>query len=126
VREAVGDFDEMLAIVHDTDYCWRLQLAGFRIVFVPEALVHIRFRATRRALVRQARDYGRAEVSLYARYRDRGMEPLRFRDPLRAWALLGLRLPRLFRAGARERWLWKLGHRVGRAQASMHHRIFAF
>jgi len=125
VYETVGDFDEMLAIVHDTDYCWRLQLAGFRIAFVPQAVVHIRFRATRRELLRQALDYGRAEVSLYARYRDRGMTSFRLKDSLRAWALLGLRLPRLLRAGARERWLWKLGYRIGRIAGSVHHGTLA-
>ena len=44
VHEAVGGFDESLPALEDTDYCWRIQLAGHGFHFAPDAVVNIRHR----------------------------------------------------------------------------------
>src|SRR5207302_768808 len=108
LHERVGGFDESFVGVHDTDYCWRLQLEGAEIHFVPDAVVHVRFRGDARGIVQQARSYGRGAVALYARYRDRGMPALHINDGVAGWGKLLLRTPRLLRPAARHRWLWKL------------------
>ena len=36
LHEAIGGFDEDLPALEDTDYCWRIQLAGTPLVLVPE------------------------------------------------------------------------------------------
>ena len=42
----------------DREFCWRLQAAGWRLGYVPEALVEHRHRTTLRALVRLRARYG--------------------------------------------------------------------
>jgi glycosyltransferase involved in cell wall biosynthesis len=125
VHAALGGFEEALVVVHDTDFCWRLQLAGYTLRFVPEAVVPIRFRRSEREMFGQARLYGRTAVDLYARYRGRGIPEAGIVDGLRAWAMLVWRGPRLLRPDARQRWLWKLGYRLGRLEGSRRNRVLA-
>jgi glycosyltransferase involved in cell wall biosynthesis len=69
VFEEVGGFDEGLQCLEDTDFCWRVQLAGCRLVFWPDAIVHIRLRSSLRGQWAQGRNYGSAAAVLDARYR---------------------------------------------------------
>lgn len=71
--EAVGGFDERFHLLEDTELSWRLQLAGYELVFAADALVHIRFRPTARGSFRQSFGYGMYNVLLYKEYRNRGM-----------------------------------------------------
>ncbi|MBT0768156.1 glycosyltransferase [Kineosporia sp. J2-2] len=50
---AVGGFDQSLRTLEDTDLCWRVQLAGHRLVFAPRAIVHVRLRSGVIAMWRQ-------------------------------------------------------------------------
>jgi glycosyltransferase involved in cell wall biosynthesis len=68
VFDAVGGFDAELRCLEDTDFCWRVQLAGVPLVFVPAAVVHVRLRSTIRRMWRQGRDYGAATAELEHRY----------------------------------------------------------
>lgn len=58
VFSAVGGFDESLRAAEDIDFCWRVQLAGYRLIAQPNAVVHIRRRSTLPAVFRQAFGYG--------------------------------------------------------------------
>lgn len=70
VFRALGGFDETFSgAAEDTDFCWRLQLAGYSLTYAPDALVHYRLRGDTRGALRQARHYGRARAQLAARYR---------------------------------------------------------
>lgn len=123
---AQGGFDEeTFRILHDTDFCWRLQRAGIPLHFVPEAVMHIRFRPTLRGLYRQAKGYGAENVLLYKRYRNYGMPRLSWKRSLREWAKLLVQLFRIRNKVALARWLWRWGWRVGRLQSSIEQRIFA-
>ena len=42
LHEAIGGFDECLPRFADADYYWRLQLEGFELHYVPEAIVQVR------------------------------------------------------------------------------------
>lgn len=68
VFASVGGFDESLPAGEDVDLCWRIQLAGFRFVAAPDALMQIRRRAGLLATYRQAVSYGRADALLAQKY----------------------------------------------------------
>lgn len=126
VHEAVGGFDETLPALEDTDYCWRIQLAGFGFHFVPEAVVHIRHRHDLGSIYRQGVSYGKHNVLIYSRYRSKGMPRLGWVPGLLRWGKLIARTPLmvLTREG-RARWLWQLGWRVGRLEGCFKYRVVA-
>ncbi len=66
--DAIGGPTEDVGPVWDNDYCWQAQLAGFELVFVPEATMHYRVRTTSGARYRQARAWGESHARLTAKY----------------------------------------------------------
>lgn len=64
----VGGFDPRVRYLQDTDLCWRVQLAGHRLVFAPEMVVHVRLRSTFRGTYRQGRNFGAAQAALERKY----------------------------------------------------------
>ncbi len=122
--EAIGGFDQSLQLL-DTDLCWRLQLAGVHLHFVPEAVVHVRLRTSLRAIFRQALAWGEGNVALYRKYRPLGMPPLgRWAWIPGWWALIrGIALWRT--RGGRARWVWQCGWRLGRLRGSLRYRVWA-
>jgi len=74
VLESLGGWDESVdGGPDDTELCWRAQLAGYRFVYAPEAVVHYRLRQTGRALARQGYEGGLRLSLLFGRYRARGL-----------------------------------------------------
>jgi GT2 family glycosyltransferase len=85
---AVGRFDETLESLEDVDFCIRAGLAGFRLAFLPEAVMHVRFRDTLPALARQNYNYTKGLVRLtkrYAEHQPKGWLRGRIRRNLAAW-----------------------------------------
>jgi GT2 family glycosyltransferase len=73
VFEDLGGFDEgYVAGGDDVEFSWRAQLAGYKLCFVPEAVVSVRYRTGLKALARQFYFYGRATPQLYRDFRGRG------------------------------------------------------
>jgi len=68
VFEAVGGFDEHLGGLQDVDFCWRVQLSGAPLHFLPEATLHVRLRSSLPAIWRQGRNYAAAEAEIERRY----------------------------------------------------------
>ena len=69
--EAIGGFDVAYELQEDLDFCFRAQLAGYALEFLPEATMHYRRRTDAAAIRRQSYNYGRYEVKLardYARF----------------------------------------------------------
>ena len=126
VHEEVGGFDETLPALEDTDYCWRIQLAGYEFHFVPDAVVRIRHRYDSRSIYRQGVSYGKHNVLIYKRYQSRGMPRLGWLPGLLRWGKLIVKTPLmvLTREG-RARWLWQLGWRVGRIKGCFEYRVVA-
>jgi glycosyltransferase involved in cell wall biosynthesis len=124
-HEMIGGFDESLLFHEDTDYCFRLQLAGVTLHFIPDAVVHVRNRETLKGSFRQARLWAEYQVLLYKRYRQ--VTGLRLERPwatyLRRWKGLFWRLPQLRRKEGRAAWFRSLGWQIGRLQGSLKHRI---
>ncbi|MBA2667969.1 MAG: glycosyltransferase family 2 protein [Trueperaceae bacterium] len=121
----VGGFDETLPVLHDTDYCWRLQLRGVELHFVPDAVIHVRYRDTLRGVYHQSRSYGAYNVLLYKRYRDRGMPAIDWRRGLEGWIDVLKGTVFLYRPSARWTWARRLGWSVGRLEGCLKHRVFA-
>ncbi len=126
LHEAIGGFDEAFPMLHDTDYCWRLQRAGVELHFVPEAVMHIRFRDRLNDIYRQARGYAEYNVLLYKKYRPLGMPKISKKAGLLAWVKL-LQYPQyvVLSKEGRANWMWQLGRCVGRLQGSIKHRVWA-
>lgn len=125
IHEAVGGFDEALAFLEDTDYCWRVQLAGTALHYASEAVVHYRFRNTLRGIYSQAFHYGEYDVLLYTRYRPLGMGRPSQTASIRAWITLLRRLPGIRTEEARLRWVRQLAWRLGRLKGCLKHRVLA-
>ena len=82
---ALGGFDERYVRGGtETEFYWRLQLRGYTLAAVDEAVVAYRMRSTFRALVRQMYVWGHQSPMLYRDFRAAGMrwQPM---ATLRAW-----------------------------------------
>lgn len=74
VHNAIGGFDEAYTVGgDDNDYAWRCQLAGFALVYNPDAIVDYRLRDNYRDFWKQTFGYGRAAVQNYANHRSNGL-----------------------------------------------------
>ena len=74
--DAVGGLDEKFAFGSDIDFAWRLVDVGYRIRYVPDAVIRHDFGTWRRQL-RRSYVYGRARARLYAKHRARLRRVLR-------------------------------------------------
>jgi glycosyltransferase involved in cell wall biosynthesis len=74
VVDKIGGFDPDFAYLEDTEFSLRAQLAGHPIHFVPEAVMHVRARDDLKPIFRQSYNWGRYEMKLVSRYRDRGVD----------------------------------------------------
>ncbi len=78
IHEAIGGFDESLPRFMDADYFWRLQLEGFELHYVPEAVVQVRIGRVNPSLsylYRRGRTAAASNYWHYKRYRHLGMLP---------------------------------------------------
>lgn len=129
VYETVGALDETLRYCYDTDYCWRAQLAGFTLHFVPDALAHYRLRNTLKELFQQGNRWGNEYVRLHKRYGTpfgqfilvkRLTEFCRYAIAavkLYPMSLLNIRRGR----GGFALWVWGAGYQIGEMQGLFHY-----
>lgn len=122
--ETVGPLDTSIRCCYDTDYCWKAQIAGFQLHFLPEALIHYRLRHSLKALYRQGLNWGKDSPLLGWRY-GHPISKLVILDRL---AKLCLNLPNGLRLlimavfnirrgrGGFAWWLWGLGYQIGEIQ----------
>ena len=71
VHDAVGGFDTTLRAAagqEDTDYCIRIQLAGARLRYAPEAVMHIRVKTSVYGLFAQAKAWAESGAYICRRY----------------------------------------------------------
>lgn len=123
--EAVGGFDHRSRRAQDIDFSWRLQLAGYRISDVPDAVMHVRLRSDLRAIWRQTTGSAVAQAWLYRRFARQGMP----RDPWRVvwadywWLLRNARALPFRDYDFAVHWLFKAGLRWGRLIGSLRNRV---
>ncbi|MEZ5167612.1 MAG: glycosyltransferase [Acidimicrobiales bacterium] len=117
VFDRIGGFDEAFRIGQDAELSMRLWLAGVALHFAPEAVVHYRYRRSRRAVFSQARRFGRAQVAILDLVASAGHRHPRRRNALRRGLWLARKLPMLRTRAGQARWLYVLGTQVGRIEA---------
>lgn len=125
LHEAVGGFDEALPYLHDTDFCFKLQLKGVELHLVSEAVLHIRCRDTLSGLLRQARHWAEYTALLYKMYRPVNSKDMwLWKEFLWQWKGLLRSIPQI-RLGrtARARWVWRLGWQLGRLLGSIKYQV---
>jgi GT2 family glycosyltransferase len=126
IHIAVGGFDETMPMLEDTDYCWRVQLKGTKLVFAPDALIHHRLRTSRLKIFRQSRLWGEFNVFLYKKYQPFGMPSLSKKEGvMKFWRLLRRMPYSMTDAEKRNQWLRQFAWRFGRVIGSIKYRIFA-
>lgn len=120
----VGGFDETLPYLHDTDFCFRVQMKGAKLCFVPEAIMHVRFRTSLKSIYRQACNYAEYNVLLAKRYRNYGLpSPDRWKKYARGWQRV-IKMTRKLHGGNAEKaaFLSHLGWQVGQLRGMIKHR----
>lgn len=124
VWEELGGFDEdYVRGGAETEFFWRLQLAGHTLVDVPEAVVHYRWRSTEKALVKQNYVWARQHAMLFRDFRGHG---LRWSPRLTAllWVKIGWSLARIGTPGGRLDLRRHLAYQAGRIVGSVRYRVF--
>ena len=76
LHQAIGGFDENIAILDDVDYGWRIQQQGIKPHEVEDALIHFRFRNSIKDICRRSWDMGCQEPLMYKKHRQLGMPQL--------------------------------------------------
>jgi glycosyltransferase involved in cell wall biosynthesis len=123
LHECVGGFDETLREREDTDYCFRIQLQGVELRFVPEATIHIRYGDTSEVLFTQARRWARYQVLLYKRYGAGVPLEKPWRSYLQTWRDLIACAPRAFKKETRPAWMKTLGTQIGLMEGAVRYRV---
>lgn len=122
IHERVGGFDESLPYLEDTDYCFRIQLSGFELHFVPAAVMHVRFSSRPGSLFRQARMWAQYNVLMNKRYGGGLTLPHPWKLYVQTWRNLIGCAARVFRKESRLAWMKTLGTQIGLLQGAIRHR----
>lgn len=123
LHERIGGFDEAFPVLEDTEYCFRIQEAGCRIEWVPDAVLHIRCKPDTGARFHQVRQWAQYNVLLAKRYRQQAVGAFHswreYLEYLKNWIRLIDALPNIRTDLSWNRWMWYLGWQVGVLQGSI-------
>jgi GT2 family glycosyltransferase len=125
VFQSIGGFDEDFPYLHDTVFCWMLQLCNIPLHYVPDAVSHIRCRDTFKGIFRQAKGYAEYNVLLYKTFRRHGMPRLEYRKVLLAWYNFLKRCAKIRSKTDLAATVWQVGWRYGRLKGCVKHRTLA-
>lgn len=118
--ESVGPLDEQIPYSYDTEYCWRAQLSGYTLHFVPDALTYYRLRADLAGLYRQGRNWGKDHIFLRQKYSSQKVGYLRLLQQfLRTTRYLPQVLTHMSCKGKTAQWFWHFGWNMGLLQGSL-------
>jgi GT2 family glycosyltransferase len=123
--EELGGFDDRFGTGEDIDFSWRLQLAGYELRLVRDAVVMYRERDTIADIAKQFFHYGEAMPALYRKFRADGMPKSSTREAAQAWLeicvlwLVAWRSPR-----TRRGWTKLAAQRAGRIAGSLRCGVF--
>lgn len=104
----------------DTEFCWRLQLAGFTLTYAPEAVVHYRHRSTLRSVAVKSYRANHSRGRLFQDYGPQGMPQPRLLGALARWGRLAVATPAV-PFSPRLRWWWveQVAAAAGRVSGSL-------
>jgi glycosyltransferase involved in cell wall biosynthesis len=129
LHEAIGGFDEILLHAEDADYYWKLQLRGFELHYVPDAVVQVRMGRVNPSLCylfHRAKNRSANNYWLYKRYRHLGMlPPQALKESLVIWvSVLRRAFPNVFfKNQKRVAWLQLFAEKTGVLVGQFHGRI---
>jgi glycosyltransferase involved in cell wall biosynthesis len=112
VHDAVNGFDMTLrarAGQEDTDYCIRVQLAGTPLVFVSDAIMHVRYRDTVSAVFSQAWAWAESGAQVQRRYAPAPAAASFSRTAYDLTRHLAWKLVRVRSAADIAQWIWLAG-----------------
>jgi glycosyltransferase involved in cell wall biosynthesis len=112
VHDAVNGFDMTLKAMagqEDTDYCIRVQLSGTPLVFVPEAVMHVRFRETVSGVFTQAWAWAESGAQVQRRYAPENAPASFSRTAYDLGRHLAWKLIRVRSAADIAQWIWLAG-----------------
>jgi glycosyltransferase involved in cell wall biosynthesis len=126
-QEVVGFSEEYDAYRagEDSDLFWRIQLAGYRVSYVPSAIVHYRHRNDLKGIMRQSFRYGMSTALLFRRFRHLGLRTQSKRNTLDRTVSIMRGIPKAV-AMQRKRgpWLWMASYACGQMVGSLRHRVW--
>lgn len=123
--ESIGGFAEDYTYgSDDTEFCWRLQLAGFSLGYAPDAVVHYRHRSTLRSVAVKAYKANQSRGRLFRDYGPQGMPRPRLAGAAARWTRLAVAAPAV-PFSPRLRWWWveQTAGAAGRISGSLRHRV---
>jgi glycosyltransferase involved in cell wall biosynthesis len=125
LHQQIGGFDESLSTREDTDYCFRLQLAGVELHFASDAVIHCRSRDTLAGIFHQARLWGQHGVLVYKHLEQRASIPIQqpWKLHLESWSRLCRRFPQVRHKEGRAAWVRSLGFQTGRLLGSIQYGV---
>lgn len=112
VHERVNGFDLTLPAMagqEDTDYCIRVQLAGTPLVFVGDAVMHVRFRDTITGVFAQAWAWAESGAYVQRRYVPQETAPGLMRSARDLGRHLAWKLMHARSTGDLAQWIWLAG-----------------
>jgi GT2 family glycosyltransferase len=119
--EAAGGFSDRFRRGQDIDFSWRVQLQGYPLHVVPEAIVYYRYRDSLLQTWRQLVQYSQVHVLLYRHYAAHGMPRSSRREITRRYRRLLRRSPVLLRQSQKDKmdWLYHAALSWGRLVGSV-------
>jgi peptidoglycan/xylan/chitin deacetylase (PgdA/CDA1 family)/GT2 family glycosyltransferase len=120
--QRIGSMSFRRSPSEDVETSYLLWRAGVSLAWVDAALVHYRFRTTRRERWRQAVAYGEGDVSTNTLLRASGIHPAQRGESCRSLVWLLRMAPRLGDPAVAERWLYTLGYRYGIVRGTVRRR----
>jgi glycosyltransferase involved in cell wall biosynthesis len=119
IHQRIGGFDECLPHAADADYFWRLQLEGYKLHSVPDAVIQVRLgrvNPTVSYMFRRARNRAASNYWCYKRYKQYGMlAPIPIKKAFVDWLVFlktGLRIV-LRKNNNKLEWLLKFAQKSG-------------
>lgn len=111
--------------IEDFDFCWKAQLNGYKLEFVPRAVVHYRFRQTILSIFMQAYLDGISAVLLFKRFSPLGMTWKSKKQAYLDWINLIKISLKVRDKGGFYRFLKKFGKLLGNLRGSFKYKILA-
>jgi glycosyltransferase involved in cell wall biosynthesis len=114
----LGGWNEVYWVGGDAELCWRAQLAGRSLAFVPGAVVHYRYRHSTWASMRQQYAWGEVDPRLYRDFRSAGCRRRPLHRMAGSVAKALVTAPALATASRRPEWLRRAALLAGRGVGS--------
>ena len=123
VHFEVNGFDESLPYLEDTDYCFRVQLEGYDLTFIPDALVHVRARSNIYKIFKQEMRWAEYGYYLYKRYQSYGAANYNVKDSVRQLYHNILSYRKLLDPERRCNWVIRSAIELGKIKGFLQYRL---